>query len=93
MSLDTFAISEIVMVVFDPGSVSHLLELLRMGTKADRFRDSAQMKIEPWLVEAALARFGNRRLTGDEQKVVYQSTRTPWKVRWPEWWNFHGQSE
>ena len=88
-----FVISEIRTVVFDVGSVSHLLELLGMGTKVDRFRDSAQMKIEPWLVEAALARFGDRRLTGDEQKVVYQCTRTPWKVRWPEWWSFQGQSE
>ena len=87
------AISEVRMIVFDPGSVSHLVELLRMGAKADRFRESAQMKIEPWLVEAALARFGNRRLTGDEQKMVYQCTRTPWKVKWPEWWKFHGQSE
>jgi len=88
-----FVISEIRMVIFDPGSVSHLLELLRMGTKMDRFRESAEMKIEPWLVEAALARLGNRRLTGDEQEMVYQCTRTPWKVAWPEWWHFHGQSE
>jgi len=44
------------------------------------------MMLEPWVVEAALARFGERRLTPAEQAVVVQATRTPHKVRWPDWW-------
>ena len=68
------------------GSVSGALELLRMAKKVDRFRETAKMMLEPWLVEMALARLGNRRLTVDQQKEVVRATRTPWKVRWPEWW-------
>jgi hypothetical protein len=69
-----------------PGSVSGALELLRMAKKVDRFRETAKMMLEPWLVEMALARLGNRRLTVDQQKEVVRATRTQWKVRWPEWW-------
>jgi hypothetical protein len=42
--------------------------------------------LEPWLVEAALARLGERRLTPEEQETVVQATRTPHKVKWPQWW-------
>lgn len=68
------------------GSVSAELELLRMAHKADRFRETAKMMLEPWLVEQALARLGGRRLSGEQQSVVVSATRTPWKVRWPPWW-------
>jgi hypothetical protein len=44
------------------------------------------MALEPWIVEAALARLGERRLTRDEQRVVERATRTPQKVSWPKWW-------
>ena len=42
--------------------------------------------IEPWLVDAALARLGERQLTLEEQAEVWFSTRTPHKVSWPDWW-------
>lgn len=50
--------------------------------------DEARMRWElnPWIVEAALARFGDRRLTIDEQREVFDNTRTPHKVNWPDWW-------
>ena len=73
-------------VIVAPGSVSGALERLRMAKKVDRFRKTAKMMLEPWLVEMALARLGNRRLTVEQQKEVVRATRTPWKVRWPEWW-------
>jgi hypothetical protein len=41
--------------------------------------------IEPWLVEEALSRL-DRRLSPQEQGKVISATRTPHKVRWPEWW-------
>jgi hypothetical protein len=44
------------------------------------------MALEPWIVEAALDRLGDRRLTVEEQEVVVRATRTPWKVKWPDWW-------
>ena len=44
-----------------PGSVTGALEPLRMGRKLDRYRETARMVLEPWIVEAALARLGSRR--------------------------------
>ena len=44
------------------------------------------MALEPWIVEAALARFGGRRLTVEKQRIVVDATRTPHKVKWPDWW-------
>jgi Family of unknown function (DUF5681) len=69
-----------------PGSVNSALEPLRMARKLDPFRPSARMMLEPWIVEAALARLGDRRLTRREQEVVLAATRTPHKVTWPDWW-------
>jgi hypothetical protein len=78
----------IVRVIVRPGSVNSALEPLRLGRKLDRYRDTARMALEPWLVEAALARLGDRRLTMEEQGTVVRVTRTPTKVRWPDWWEF-----
>lgn len=69
-----------------PGSVNTALEPLRMARKLDPYRPSARMMLEPWIVEAALARLGQRRLSREEQEVVLAATRTPHKVTWPEWW-------
>ncbi len=69
-----------------PGTVNAGLAALGMGRKLDRFRPSARMMLEPWLVQKALDRLGDRRLTRDEQEAVVKATRTPHKVKWPEWW-------
>ncbi len=69
-----------------PGSVTSALEPLRMATKLDPYRETARMALEPWLVEAALARFG-RTLSPADQRIIVKATRTPQKVRWPEWWS------
>ncbi|NKB54669.1 MAG: hypothetical protein GKR97_21130 [Rhizobiaceae bacterium] len=68
------------------GSVCPALEPLRMARKLDRYRDTVRMMLEPWIIEAALARLGDRQLSLDEQKVVVDATRTPHKVTWPDWW-------
>ena len=68
------------------GSINRPLEALRMARKLDWYRDTARMALEPWIVEAALARLGNRRLTLEEQEAVVRATRTPGKVKWPGWW-------
>ncbi len=67
------------------GSVNTVLGSLKMATKLDRLRPTARMAIEPWLVETALARLGERKLTRDEQAEVVRATRTPRKVKWPSW--------
>jgi Family of unknown function (DUF5681) len=69
-----------------PGCVNTAIERLRIGTKLDRYRETARMMLEPWMVEAALARFAENQLTPGEQEVVLKATRTPAKVRWPDWW-------
>jgi Family of unknown function (DUF5681) len=81
-----FKIKAIVLVA--AGSLPLALEPLRMATKLDRYRETARMALEPWLVEAALVRIG-RTLSPAEQRTVVNATRTPHKVRWPEWWSGH----
>jgi hypothetical protein len=78
-------IRQIVRAIVSPDSVNSALELLRMATKLDRGRGSAKMLLEPWLVEEALSRL-ERRLSPDQQKTIVRATRTPRKVRWPDWW-------
>jgi hypothetical protein len=78
-----------VLIGVAPGSVNTALQPLRMATKLDRFRPSARMLLEPWLVEQALARLGQRRLSREEQAKVVQAVRTPRKVRWPDWWEIN----
>lgn len=69
-----------------PGSLGQELSALRMARKLDTYRPTARLKLEPWLVQAALDRLGGRLLTVDEQRQVYRATRTPAKVEWPDWW-------
>jgi hypothetical protein len=75
-----------VLVTVAPGSVNIALEPLRMASKLDRYRPSARMMLEPWLVERALSRLEDKRLSVEEQEKVVRAVRTPHKVRWPDWW-------
>jgi len=79
-------IDTIVRRIISPGNPNSALLPLRMAVKLDRYRPTARIELEPWLIEAALARLGNRRLTLAEQKTVVQAARTPRKVDWPYWW-------
>jgi hypothetical protein len=81
-------ISTIVLVSVAPGSVTSALEPLRMARKLDPYRETARIALEPWLVEAALARLPQP-LSPADQRIVMKATRTPRKVRWPEWWSEH----
>jgi hypothetical protein len=79
-------ITTIVLVGVAPGGVTSALEPLRMAKKLDQCRETARIALEPWLVEAALARL-DRTLSPAEQRTIINATRTPHKVRWPEWWS------
>jgi len=57
-----------------------------MAKKLDRYRESTRLMLEPWLVEAALARLPQP-LSRADQRIVVEATRTPHRVRWPEWWS------
>ena len=75
----------IIRKIVHPGSVTSALESLRMAKKLDPYRETARMELEPWIVEAALTRL-DRTLSPAEQRIIVEATRTPHKVRWPEWW-------
>ena len=68
-------------------SVVPALKPLHMARLHDGYRDSARVLLEPWLVEAALSRLGERRLSPEQQRTIVKASRTPHKVRWPEWWS------
>ena len=50
-------------------------------------KERVRLMLKPWIVEAALARLGSRQLSVEEQHTVFESTRTPEKVNWPDWWS------
>lgn len=76
----------IVRQILAPGSVTPALQSLRMARKLDPYRETARMALEPWLVEAALARLDQPLSPADQQTIV-KATRTPHKVKWPKWWS------
>jgi hypothetical protein len=81
-----------VVALVAPGSVTPALEALRMAKKLNPYGETARIALEPWLVEAALARL-RRRLSPADQRTVVNATRTPHKVRWPKWWSEQPQSK
>jgi hypothetical protein len=84
--LGTEDITTIVRVIVSPNNPNPALLLLKMAVKLHRFQPHAQIKLEPWLVQRALDRLGDRRLNMEQQMTVVAATRTPRKVRWPDWW-------
>jgi hypothetical protein len=76
----------IIHTTVSPGSVNTALVPLRMAQKLDPYRPTARMMLEPWIVEAALKRNGDRQLSREEQRIVLAATRTPHKITWPDWW-------
>jgi hypothetical protein len=67
-----------------PKGVTSGLEPLRMAKKLDPYRETARMVLEPWLVQAALARLPHT-LSPADHRIIVEATRTPHKVRWPAW--------
>jgi hypothetical protein len=55
-----------------------------MAKILDPFGKIERMALEPWLVEAALAR-PPKPLSPADQQTIVEATRTPRKVRWPEY--------
>lgn len=84
-------ISAVIMTVVDSGadSIIDTLGIAKLKYPTDEAR--VRWELNPWIVEAALARLGDRRLTEAEQKEVWGAARTPHKVKWPEWWSYRGE--
>lgn len=68
--------------ILEPLSIA----VLKYPTDKDRIR----WEINPWIIEAAFARRGNDPLSAEQQKEIWSNTRTPNKVKWPEWWSYFG---
>jgi hypothetical protein len=85
-ALGSEGITTIVRVIVSPDNPNHELQLLKMAVKLYRFQPHAQIKLEPWLVQRAIDRLGDRHLNAKQQATVLAATRTPGKVRWPDWW-------
>lgn len=47
-------------------------------------------ELNPWIVEAALARRAGEPLSASQQREVWENTRAPQKVTWPQWWSYFG---
>lgn len=83
---DVPAITKIIIRSVGTGADAILdtLGLAKLKNPADEQR--VRWELNPWIVEAALARLGDWQLSKAEQQEVWKATRTPHKVRWPEWW-------
>lgn len=70
-----------------PGSVGCGIEPLGIAKKLNRYSEAgARLELKPWVVEAALARLGERRLNIEEQQIIVEATHRPKVVQWPSWW-------
>lgn len=67
-------------------SMEDALFELSAGTLHYAYQPHARAVFEPWLVEAALARLGERRLTREEQRMIVRQIHRPASVNWPPWW-------
>jgi hypothetical protein len=63
----------LIRIILDPGSVTSALEPLRMARKLDPYRETARIALEPWLIEAALARLPQP-LSPADQRIVVKAT-------------------
>lgn len=78
---------EVLRIVVIAYGVGCVLRILGLGTKRHPLdKHKVRWELNPWIVEAALARLDGRRLSEEEQRAVYVVTRTPEKVDWPDWW-------
>ncbi len=76
-------------VTFIENGVDVILEDLGLAVlKYSTDRTRARWEINPWIVEKALARLDWIGLSEEEQRIVWEATRTPRKVKWPEWWTY-----
>ena len=83
--------AEILRIIISSYGVGTALRILGLGIKKYPLdKQRVRWELEPWIVEAALSRLGDRTLSRDEQREVCANTRTPGKVDWPSWWTEKG---
>lgn len=75
---------QVLLMGMGPGPV---LETLGIATRRTLIKDErVEWHLSPWIVEMALARLRGKTFNEDEQREIWNATRTPAKVNWPEWW-------
>jgi hypothetical protein len=80
-------VDTITRIIFSTFSIGCSLKTLGLAIKLNPLsKEKVSWKLQPWIVEAALARLGSRELSVEEQRTVLSATRTPAKVNWPSWW-------
>lgn len=88
---DTDQIEVIILKSVGNGANSILDDMNVTKLKFSSDENRVCREINPWIVEAALDRLGDTRLTLAEQREVWDATRSPTKVTWPEWWSNFGE--
>ena len=82
---------EVLRVIIRAFGLGSAIGDLGIAIKRNRLnKDKVRWELQPWIIEAALDRLGQKQLTVQEQREVWSNARTPEKVRWPEWWTFRG---
>lgn len=78
-------------IIFVSIGIGCILRDLGMAIKTHgHSEDKARWWLKPWILEAALARLGDRCLTPAEQREVWNATRKLESVGWPDWWTERG---
>ncbi len=62
------------------------LIILDLARHVEASQPTAHFVLKPWLVQAALNRLGDQRLSLEDQGLVLEATSSPGRVRWPDWW-------
>lgn len=79
--------TQVHVIIFRMFGIGCVVEDLGMALRINQHsKDGVRLMLKPWIVEAAVQRMKAGQLSLDEQKTVMASTRSPQKVRWPEWW-------
>lgn len=77
----------VIRIVLVGMGIGCVLRDLGLAIKTNPLNETrARWWLKAWLVEAALSRLGDRRLTAAEQREVWNATRKPETVNWPDWW-------
>ena len=80
-------VTEVIRVVIRAFGSCSVAEDYGLGVKVNRYsKENVRFMLRPWIVDAALARLGDRQLTPEQQHVVIASVQHPKKVNWPAWW-------
>ena len=88
---DTEQLKVIILKSVGNGANSILDDMNVTKLKFPSDENRVRREINPWIVEAALDRLGDTRLSLAEQREIWDATRLPTKVTWPEWWSYFGE--